>query len=127
MEENVWRKKLKQKEKSDWGFLLQQHKWQTLGHLEAKHLFLHLCSVAISEFRISVEYEKHCIEYEHYDKIYRNSSSILPSMSKVRKFRIRKSAENLFFEKRSRAHKVIMQMLPKERFFAKKIIFLFGT
>ena len=41
-------------------------------------------------------------------------------MSKVRKFRIRKSAENLYFEKRSRAHKVIMQMLPKERMFVKK-------
>ena len=127
VEENVWRKKLKQKEKTEWGFLLQQHKWQHLGHLEAKHLFLHLCSVSISEFRMSVENEKSCIEYEHYDKIYRNSTSILPSMSKVRKFRIRKSAERLFFDKRSRAQKVIMQMLPKERMFAKKMILLHST
>ena len=128
MEENVWRKKLKQKEKSNWGFLLKQHKWQTLDHLAAKHLFLHLCSVAISEFRMSVENEKNCIEHEHYDKIYRNSASILPfEMSKVRKFRLRKSAENLFFDKRSRAQKVIMQMLPKERIFAKKMILLHFT
>ena len=76
---------------------------------------------------MSVENEKSCIEYEHYDKIYRNSTSILPSMSKVRKFRIRKSAENLFFDKRSRAQKVIMQMLPKERMFAKKMILLHFT
>ena len=125
MEENVWREKLKQKEKSDWGFLLQQHnKWQQLGHLEAKHLFLHLCSVAISEVRMSEENEKNCIEYEDYEKIYRNSSSIFPSMPKVRTFRIRKSGQNLFFEKRSRAQKVIMQMLPKGRMFVKKMILL---
>ena len=75
---------------------------------------------------MSVENEKSCIEYEHYDKIYRNSASILPFMSKVRKFRLRKSAENLFFDKRSRAQKVIMQMLPKERdvLQTKKIIFI---
>ena len=73
---------------------------------------------------MSVENEKHCIEHEHYDKIYRNSSSILPIMSNVRKFRLKKSAENLFFEKRSRAQKVIMQMLPKERLFAKKFCFM---
>ena len=75
---------------------------------------------------MSVESDQHCIEHEHYDKVYRNSTNILPFMSKVRKFRLRKSAENLFFDKRSRAQKVIMQMLPKERdvLQTKKIVFI---
>ena len=113
---NVWRRKIKQKEKTHWGFLLQQHKWQKLNHLEAKKLFLHLSSVTIAEWEMSGENNNHCVLHEYYDKMYRNSINILPIIEGVKQYRMKKSAENLFFDKRSRTQKVIMQMLPKERF-----------
>ena len=108
---------MKQKERRGWGFSLQQHSWQKLNHLEAKALFSHLSSVTISEFDLSVENEKICIEHEHYDKLYRNSTNVFPILREVKKYKMRRSAENMYFDRRNRSHKIIMQMLPKERVF----------
>ena len=81
--ENIWRKKLKAAE-SVWRFSLRQHNWQRMSHDEAKQLYLHLSSVTISEFDLSVENDRTCIEREYYES------------------------------RRNRTHRIIMQMLPKE-------------
>ena len=99
---------------SVWRFSLRQHNWQRLDNDEAKQLYLHLSSVTISEFDLSVENDKTCIEHEHYEKKYRMSDNILPIMTGVKKYKMRRSSENMFFDKRNRTHRIIMQMLPKE-------------
>ena len=76
---------------------------------------------------MSVENEKICIEHEHYDKLYRNSTNVFPILREVKKYKMRRSAENMYFDRRNRSHKIIMQMLPKERMFAKKMILLHST
>ena len=69
---------------SVWRFSLRQHNWQRLDNDEAKQLYLHLSSVTISEFDLSVENDRTCIEREYYES------------------------------RRNRTHRIIMQMLPKE-------------
>ena len=113
--ENLWKKKLKLKAFSfSWKFLLKNHDWQHLDYKESKSLYLHLASVAISpSFGKFIENDDLVIEYEHYAKKYQSTNSVFRFIKKIKTFRNRKSAENLYFERRHRDHAVILQMLPK--------------
>lgn len=115
IEENLWRRKTKIKEKTEnWKYPLSQHETSNLDHLAAKKLYFHIASVIISD-KISTSYENKdlVIEHEHYSKLYDKSVSISRFVKKVKMYKINKSEENLFFEKRHRAHQSIFKNLPK--------------
>ena len=116
MYENLWRKKLKLKEKcSNWKFLLKNHDdWKVLDYVESKALYIHLSSVAISSsFKTFIEDNNLVIEHEHYSRKYQNTNNVIRFIKKLKTFMHRKSEENLYFERRNRDHQVILQMLPK--------------
>lgn len=115
MEENIWRRKLRIKEKtSNWKYALKQHDYSDSEHLTAKKLYFKMASEIISE-KISVCSENNnlMVEHEHYNKLYEKSTSISRFVKKVKMYKINKSEENLFFEKRHRAHQTIFKNMPK--------------
>eukprot|EP00092_Neocalanus_flemingeri_P033677 GFUD01036610.1.p1 GENE.GFUD01036610.1~~GFUD01036610.1.p1 ORF type:complete len:423 (+),score=58.41 GFUD01036610.1:52-1320(+) len=115
LDENIWRRKLKVQEKtSNWKYTLHQHDCSELDHLIAKKLYFHVSSVIISNnIGTCIENNNLVVEHERYTKLYEKSTSISRFIKKVKMYKINKSEENLFFEKKSRTHQTIFKNMPK--------------
>ena len=115
LEENIWRKKVKIMENtSNWKYTLQQHDCTNMEHLMAKKLYFQVSSVIISnKIGTCIENNNLVVEHEHYTKMYEKSVSVSRFIKKVKMYKINKSEENLFFEKRHRTHQTIFKNLPK--------------
>ena len=106
VEENIWKRKLRMKEKtSNWKYSLKQHDCSDLDHLPAKKLYFKMASTIISDtISVCAENNNLMVEHEHYNKLYEKSTSISRFVKQVKMYKINKSEENLFFEKRHRTH-----------------------
>eukprot|EP00092_Neocalanus_flemingeri_P029702 GFUD01032249.1.p1 GENE.GFUD01032249.1~~GFUD01032249.1.p1 ORF type:complete len:415 (+),score=73.98 GFUD01032249.1:56-1300(+) len=112
MEEGIWRRKLKHKEKtSNWKFTLQQHDCSSLDPLAAKKLYFHVSSVIISNtLGMYKENSTLVLEQEQNTK---QSSSLSKFQKEGEMEKTKKSEEDLFFEKKYKTHETMFKSMPK--------------